>query len=88
MTVRFNTTVVRDGESSGSLTFIVVTNRPADVSFTVQVCTENIDLGSDLGMATGNHSYKMFLRVYSCYVLYILNTYMHIGVIISVGVAV
>ena len=46
--------MVRDDESAGNLTFILVTNRPADVSFTVQVCTENIDLGPDLGMATGN----------------------------------
>ena len=54
VTVNFNTTMVRDDESAGSLTFILVTNRPADVSFTVQVCTEDIDQGPDLGMATGN----------------------------------
>jgi len=46
--------MVIDDESAGSLTFILVTNRPADVSFTVQVCTGDIDLGADLGMATGN----------------------------------
>jgi len=51
VTARFNTTIIRDDESAGSLTFILVTNRPADVSFTVQVCTEDIDLGPDLGMA-------------------------------------
>jgi len=61
VTVRFNTTLVRDDESAGSLTFILVTNRPADESFTVQVCTEDVDLGPDLGMATGNHLYKMCL---------------------------
>jgi len=54
VTVRFNTSLVRDDESAGSLTFILVTNRPTDVSFTVQVCTEDIDQGPDLGMATGN----------------------------------
>ena len=55
VTACFNTTIIRDDESAGSLTFILVTNRPADVSFTVQVCTEDIDLGPDLGMATGNN---------------------------------
>ena len=53
MTVKFSTTSVRDDESAGNLTFIVETNRPADVSFTVQVCTEDVNLGPDLGMATG-----------------------------------
>jgi len=53
VTVHFNTTVVRDDESAGSLTFILVTNRPANKSFTVQVCTEEIDQESDLGIATG-----------------------------------
>jgi len=53
VTVRFNSTMVRDDESAGSLKFILVTNRPADESFTVQVCTEDVDLGPDLGMATG-----------------------------------
>jgi len=53
VTVRFNTTVVRDDESANSLIFILVTNRPADVSFTVQVCTEDVDPRPDLGMATG-----------------------------------
>jgi len=53
VTVSFNTTVVRDDESAGSLTFILVTNRPANESFTVQVCTEDIDLGPDLGIASG-----------------------------------
>ena len=43
MTVRISTTVVRNDESAGSLTFILETDRPADVSFTVQVCTEDID---------------------------------------------
>ena len=51
--VSFNTTMVRDDESAVSLTFILVTNRPADVSFIVQVCTEDIDLGPDFGVATG-----------------------------------
>ena len=51
--VSFNTTMVRDDESAVSLTFILVTNRPADVSFTVQVCTEDIDLEPDVEMATG-----------------------------------
>ena len=45
--------MVRDAESAGSLKFVVVTNRPADVSFTVQVCTEDIAVGPDLDMATG-----------------------------------
>jgi len=45
--------MVRDVESAGSLKFVIVTNRPADVSFTVQVCTENITVGLDLDMATG-----------------------------------
>jgi len=58
VTVRFNTTVVRDDESASSLTFILVTNKPADVSFNVQVCTEDTDLGPDLGMATGNNIIK------------------------------
>ena len=53
MTVHFNAAMVRDDESAGSLTFVLVTNRPADVSFTVQVCTADVDLGPDLGMATG-----------------------------------
>jgi len=47
--------VVRDDESAGSLTFILEADRPADLSFTVQVCTEDVDLGPDLGMATGNN---------------------------------
>ena len=54
VTVRFNTTLVRDDESAGSLTFILVTDRPADVSFTVQVSTEDIDPGA-FGLATGNN---------------------------------
>ena len=58
VTVSFNTTMVRDDESAGSLTFIIVTNRAADAPFTVQVCTEDIDdtgsgSGLPLGMATG-----------------------------------
>ena len=53
MIVRFNSTIIRDYESAGSLTFIVQTDRPADVSFTVPVCTEDTDLASSLGMATG-----------------------------------
>ena len=63
MTVSFNTTVVRDAESAGSLTFFLETNRPADVSFTVQVCTEDIDdfgSGSGLGMATGTMFITLF----------------------------
>ena len=51
--VSFNTTMVRDDESAVSLRFILVTNRPANVPFTVQVCTEEIDLGPDFGVATG-----------------------------------
>ena len=62
VTVCFNTTTVRDDESAGSLTFILVTKRPADVSFTVQVCTEDVDLGPDLGMATGNN--KLLILLY------------------------
>jgi len=54
VTVRFNTTIVRDDESAGSLTFILVTNRPADELFAVQVCTEDIDPGA-FGLATGNN---------------------------------
>ena len=55
VTVSFNTTVVRDDESAGSLTFIIVTNRSVDTPFTVQVCTEDIDGVDDmgLGVATG-----------------------------------
>ena len=53
MTVRISTTVVRNDESAGSLTFILETNRPADVSFTVQVCTEDIVVGPGLETATG-----------------------------------
>ena len=45
--------MVRDAESAGSLKFVLVTNRPTDVSFTVQVCTEDIAVGPDLDMATG-----------------------------------
>jgi len=63
--VSFNSTVVRDDESAGSLTFILVTNRPANVSFTVQVCTEDVDLGPDLGMATGIHCMQhMYIAYY------------------------
>ena len=53
MTICFNTTVVRDEESAGSLKFVIVTKRPADVSFTVQVCTEDIVVGPGLEAATG-----------------------------------
>jgi len=53
VTVRFNTTLVRDDESAGSLTFILVTNRPADESFTVQVFTQDIDPDA-FELATGN----------------------------------
>ena len=53
VTVSFNTTVVRDDESAGSLKFVISTNRPADVSFTVQVCTEDIVVGPGLETATG-----------------------------------
>jgi len=53
VTVRFSTTVVRDDESAESLTFILVTNRPADTPFTVQVCTEDTN-DTASGMATGN----------------------------------
>jgi len=45
--------VVRDDESAGSLKFILVTNRPADESFTVQVCTGDIVVGPGLETATG-----------------------------------
>ena len=47
MTVRFNTTLVRDDESAGSLKFILVTNRPADEPFTVQVSTEDLSFIDD-----------------------------------------
>ena len=47
MTVRFNTTLVRNDESAGILTFILVTNRPVDVPFTVQVSTEDLSLIDD-----------------------------------------
>ena len=53
MTVSFNTTVVRDDESAGSLKFVISTNRPTDVSFTIQVCTEDIVVGFGLETATG-----------------------------------
>jgi len=53
VTVRFNTAIIRDDESAISLKFILVINRPTDESFTVQVCIEDVDLGPDLGMATG-----------------------------------
>jgi len=53
VTVCFNITVVRDDESAGSLKFIIKTNRPADMSFTVQVCTEDIVVGPGLETATG-----------------------------------
>jgi len=76
--------MVRVDESAGSLTLILVTNKPADVSFTVQVCTEDIEQELDLGMATGNHSYKIFLRLQL--LCAVLN--MHIGVVISIGVVV
>jgi len=57
--VRFNTTLVRDDESAGSLTFVLVTNRPADEPFTVQVSTEDLELIDDPTLfpdqiATGN----------------------------------
>ena len=61
MTVRFNTSIVRGDESAGNLTFNITIDRPADVSFTVQVCTEDIDLGPDLEMAMGNKRLLMFL---------------------------
>ena len=53
VTVCFNTTVVRDDEPAGSLKFIMKTNRPADVSCTVQVYTEDIVVGYGLETATG-----------------------------------
>ena len=54
VTVRFNTTEVRDDESAGSLTFILVTNIPANTRFTVQVSTEDPDPSPNFGTATGN----------------------------------
>ena len=60
--------MVRDDESAGSLTFFIETNRPANVPFTVQVCTEDIDL-PDLGMATGIHQ---------CMQTYINTVLMHL----------
>ena len=45
--------MVRDDESAGSLKFVIGANRPADVSFTIQVCTENIVVGPGLETATG-----------------------------------
>ena len=45
--------MVRDDESAGSLKFVIGTNRPADVSFTIQVCTEDIVVGPGLETATG-----------------------------------
>ena len=55
VTVNFNTTLVRDDESAGRLTFILATNRPADQIFTIQVCTEDFIpvLGTSFQMATG-----------------------------------
>jgi len=55
VTVNFNTTLVRDDESAGRLTFILATNRPADQIFTIQVCTEDFIplIGTSLQMATG-----------------------------------
>jgi len=64
VTVRFNTTIVRDDESAGSLTFILVTDRPADESFTVQVFTQDIDQEA-FELATGNilDMYVIVIRI-------------------------
>ena len=54
MTVQFESIVVRDNESAGTLIFTLVTNRPADESFTVQVSTRQLDeaeFGSGSGVA-------------------------------------
>ena len=61
MTVQFESIVVRDDESAGTLIFTLVTNKPADNTFTVQVSTRELDeaeFGSgsdvaDLEFATG-----------------------------------
>ena len=58
VTVRYEEIVVRGDESSGVLIFTLVTNEPAMETFTVQVCTRELNdtLGggpaSD-GFATG-----------------------------------
>jgi len=62
VTVSFNTTIVRDDESAGSLTFMLVTNRPADESFTVQVCTRDIDdveLGSGFELESSGSGFGL-----------------------------
>ena len=58
MTVRYEDIVIRGDESIGTLIFTLVTSEPATESFTVQVCTRELNdiLGagpaSD-GFATG-----------------------------------
>ena len=52
--VQFESTEVRDDESAGTLIFTVVTSKPADESFTVQVSTRQLDepeFGSGSGVA-------------------------------------
>ena len=65
--MRFNTTEVRDDESAGSLTFILVTNRPANTPFTVQVFTEDPEPSPNFGTATGK------LIIYYAKTIHIIN---------------
>ena len=54
MTVEFESIEVRGDESAGTLVFTLVTNKPADNTFTVQVSTRELDepeFGSGSGVA-------------------------------------
>ena len=55
VTVQYENIVVRGDESAGTLTFALVTSRPADVSFTVQVCTRELN-NTGFGLGVGYNS--------------------------------
>ena len=43
VTVQYESIVVRGDESTGRLTFVLVTSEPAEEPFTVQVCTRELN---------------------------------------------
>ena len=73
MTVEFESIEVRDDESAGTLIFTLVTNKPADNTFTVQVSTRELDepIGSGSGVADLEFATGQYLSIYTCMTFYL-----------------
>ena len=67
VTVQYENTVVRGDEPAGRLMFVLVTSKPAEEPFTVQVCTMELNETDGLSVSDGSATgYLPFAIVYVC----------------------